>query len=109
MTSLAITNTIANALDAAQTRKPPVALGSKANAAARDNAEKFEATFLNSMFQHMFTNVDGDGPVGGSTGIGVWRSFLTDEFAKSVAKNGGIGLADPVYRSLIAHQEATPQ
>ena len=60
------------------------------------------------MFQHMFTGTDGDGPIGGSPGVGVWRSFLTDEFAKSFAKNGGIGLADQVYQSLLAHQEIAP-
>jgi len=73
----------------------------KARAAAQD----FEAVFLNSMFQHMFTGIDGDGPFGGSGAAGVWRSMLTDEYAKSFAKAGGIGIADQVYRSLMAHQE----
>jgi Rod binding domain-containing protein len=36
----------------------------------------------------------------------MWRSLLTDQYAKSIAKSGGIGIADQVYRSLIAHQEA---
>ena len=72
----------------------------------RGNAQEFEAMFLNSMFQHMMTGVEGDGPFGGSTGIGVWRSFLTNEFAKSIAKKGGIGLADQVYGQLIAQQAA---
>ena len=74
----------------------------KARAAARD----FEAVFLNSMFQHMFTGISGDGPFGGSGAVGVWRSMLTDEYAKSFAKSGGIGIADQVYRTLIARQEA---
>jgi flagellar protein FlgJ len=73
----------------------------KAHAAAQD----FEAVFLNSMFQHMFTGVDGEGPFGGQGATGVWRSLLTDQYAKSIAKAGGIGIADHVYRSLIAHQE----
>jgi len=50
--------------------------------------------------------IDGDGPFGGGGAGGVWRSFLSDEYAKSFAKAGGIGLADSVYRSLIAQQEA---
>ena len=73
---------------------------------AKEQAKDFEAMFLNSMFQHMMTGVEGDGPFGGSTGIGVWRSFLTNEFAKSVAQKGGIGLADQVYSSLIQQQAA---
>jgi peptidoglycan hydrolase FlgJ len=73
---------------------------------ARATAEDFEAVFLSSMFQQMFTDVDGDGPLGGGSGAGMWRSFLTDQYARSFAKSGGIGIADQVYRTLIAHQEA---
>ncbi|HLA21286.1 MAG TPA: flagellar assembly peptidoglycan hydrolase FlgJ [Pseudolabrys sp.] len=72
---------------------------------ARASAQDFEAVFLNSMFQQMFTGLQGDGPFGGSGATGVWRSFLTDEYSKSFAKAGGIGIADQVYRSLIAQQE----
>jgi peptidoglycan hydrolase FlgJ len=77
-----------------------------AKAKARANAVDFEAMFLSTMFNHMFTSVDGEGPFGGGGGAGVWRSFLSEEYAKSFAKSGGIGLADSVYRSLIAQQEA---
>ena len=34
----------------------------------------------------------------------VWRSFLTDEYAKSFAKTGGIGIATDVYSELLRHQ-----
>jgi Rod binding domain-containing protein len=43
--------------------------------------------------------------MGGKGAAGVWRSMLTDEYAKSFAKNGGIGIADQVYRTLLAQQE----
>ena len=87
---------------------PPAAgkLSATGNAKARAAAQDFEAVFLNSMFQHMFTGIDGEGPFGGSGATGVWRSFLTDEYARSFAKAGGIGIADQVYGSLIAQQEA---
>ncbi len=59
---------------AGQVGKPkPTANQAKAHAAAQD----FEAVFLNSMFQQMYTGIDGDGPFGGSGASGVWRSFLT--------------------------------
>lgn len=74
----------------------------KAKAASQD----FEAVFLNSMFQQMFTGIQGEGPMGGSGPTGIWRSFLTDEFAKSFAKSGGIGIADKVFGTLLAQQEA---
>lgn len=77
--------------------------GNKAK--TRAAAQDFEAVFLNNMFQHMFTGVDGEGPFGGQGATGVWRSLLTDQYAKSLAKAGGIGIADQVYRSLIAQQE----
>jgi Rod binding domain-containing protein len=80
--------------------------GTGKEAKARAAAQDFEGVFLNSMFQHMFTGLDGDGPFGGNGATGVWRSLLTDEYAKSFAKAGGIGIADQVYRTLIAQQEA---
>ncbi len=82
--------------------KPALDFKAKARATATD----FEAVFLNSMFNQMFTGIDGDGPFGGSGGAGVWRSFLSDEYAKSFAKAGGIGIADHVYRALLTQQEA---
>jgi Rod binding domain-containing protein len=75
-------------------------------AKARATATDFEATFLNAMFGQMFTSVEGEGPFGGSGATGVWRSFLSEEYSKSFAKAGGIGIADHVYRALIAQQEA---
>lgn len=74
-------------------------------ARAKKSSEDFEAVFLNNMFQQMFTGIDGEGPFGGSGASGVWRSFLTDEYAKNFAKSGGIGIADQVYSTLLAQQE----
>src|SRR5215217_2157995 len=82
--------------------KPATAIHANARASAVD----FEAVFLNSMFNQMFTSVGGEGPFGGGGGAGVWRSFLSEEYSKSFAKSGGIGIADHVYRSLFAQQEA---
>jgi peptidoglycan hydrolase FlgJ len=71
---------------------------------AKAAAEDFEAMFLNTMFQQMFTGIDGDGPFGGSGALKVWRSFLTDQYAKTFAKSGGIGLASDVYTELLRQQ-----
>jgi len=81
--------------------------GQKVNAKAWSTAQDFESVFLNSMFQNMFTGIDGEGPFGGGGGTGIWRSFLTQEYAKSFAKTGGIGLTPHIYQSLMAHQEAS--
>jgi Rod binding domain-containing protein len=89
------------------------AQGAQADAAlklkgkARAASEQFESMFLNSMFQQMFTGVDGDGPFGGSGALKIWRSFMTDQYAKTFAKNGGIGIASQVYNELLKQQGLT--
>jgi peptidoglycan hydrolase FlgJ len=72
----------------------------KAKAAAQD----FEAMFLNTMFQEMQTGIDGDGPFGGSGALKVWRSFLTNQYATTFAKAGGVGIANQVYQELLRQQ-----
>ena len=97
------TPTLTPATTAALAVKNPKAVSGH-TAKARGAAEDFEAVFLSSMFQQMFANV-GQGPFSGGPGAGIWRSFLTDEYAKSFVKAGGIGLADQVQRALLAQQE----
>jgi peptidoglycan hydrolase FlgJ len=91
-------------LTTARMPKTPSDVGNKTKLKAA--AQNFEAVFLNSMFQEMYTDVGGDGPFGGNGATGVWRSLLTDAYAKSFAKAGGIGIANEVYRSLLGHQES---
>ena len=93
----------AQLLSGAKTAAKPQSPQAKARAAAED----FEAVFLNSMFSEMFTGVDGKGPFGGGPGTAIWRSMLTDQYARSFAKAGGVGIANDVYRSLLAQQEAS--
>jgi flagellar protein FlgJ len=73
---------------------------------AKKSAEDFEAVFLNSMFSQMTSGLKGDGPFGDTVGTGAWRSMLTDQYARSFAKAGGIGISNDVYRSLIIQQAA---
>jgi Rod binding domain-containing protein len=80
-------------------------MGSR-NDRLRAQAQDFEVQFVNSMFQQMYAGLQGDGPFGNSTGVGPWRSFLTEEYAKNFVKAGGIGIADSVYKSLLTLQEA---
>ena len=70
----------------------------------RAKAEDFEAMFLNSMFSQMTTGIKGEGPFGDTTGTGVWRSMLTEEYSKSFAKSGGVGISNDVFRTLILQQ-----
>jgi flagellar protein FlgJ len=76
---------------------------------ARAQAQDFEALFLNTMFSQMTSGVKGEGPFGDTTGTGVWRSMLTDQYARSFAKAGGVGVSDAVFRTLIMQQAGQTQ
>jgi peptidoglycan hydrolase FlgJ len=80
----------------------------KINGKAKAASQQFEAMFLNTMFQQMYTGMDGDGPFGGSGALKIWRSMLTDQYATTFAKNGGIGIASHVYDALLKQQGIKP-
>jgi len=81
----------------------------QAQTKAKASAQDFEAVFLNSMFSQMTSGIKGDGPFGDTTGTGVWRSMLTEEYSKNFAKTGGIGISNEVYRTLILQQASRAQ
>jgi len=76
----------------------------QANAKAKATATDFEAMFLNSMFSQMTSGLKGEGPFGDTPGTGIWRSMLTEQYSKSFAKAGGVGISNEVYRTLILQQ-----
>ena len=86
-------------LAAAQAKVSP-----QAQAKAKATAQDFEAMFLNSMFSQMTSGLNGEGPFGNTPGTGVWRSMLTEQYSKSFAKAGGVGISNEVYRTLILQQ-----
>jgi Rod binding domain-containing protein len=73
-------------------------------AKAKSTAQDFEAVFLNSMFSQMTNGLNGEGPFGNTTGTGVWRSMLTEQYSRQFAKAGGVGISNEVYRTLILQQ-----
>lgn len=76
----------------------------QAQAKAKSTATDFEAMFLNSMFSQMTSGLKGEGPFGDTPGTGIWRSMLTEQYSKSFAKAGGVGISNDVYRTLILQQ-----
>ena len=76
----------------------------QAQAKAKSTATDFEAMFLNQMFSQMTSGLKGEGPYGDTPGTGVWRSMLTEQYSKSFAKAGGVGISNEVYRTLILQQ-----
>jgi peptidoglycan hydrolase FlgJ len=79
----------------------------QAQAKAKSTAQDFEGMFLNSMFSQMTSGLQGEGPFGSTTGTGVWRSMLTEQYSKSFAKAGGVGISKDVFRELILQQAKT--
>ncbi len=55
----------------------------QAQTKAKATSQDFEAMFLNSMFSQMTSGLQGEGPYGSTTGTGVWRSMLTEQYSKS--------------------------
>ncbi len=72
---------------------------------ARKVAEDFEAVFLGQMLQPMFANIEAAEPFGGSSTEKMWRTMQVEEYGKALAKSGGIGLADAVFREILKTQE----
>jgi Rod binding domain-containing protein len=79
----------------------------QARAKAKTTATNFEAMFINQMFSQMTKGLEGDGPFGNTPGTGVWRSMQVEQYSKSFAKAGGIGISKNIYRELIMQQAKT--
>ena len=102
------TSPAAAKLKVATNASPAAAAKLAVAAKARATAQDFEGVFLSSMFSQMFTGLDENNAFTGGKTAGVWRSFLTDAYAKNFAQAGGIGLGDHIYRALMAQQEVKP-
>lgn len=77
----------------------------KAYAKARKTAENMESLFISQMLEHMFTDMEVDPLFGGGHAEETYRSMLTDEYGKLMARAGGIGIADHVTRQILQLQE----
>lgn len=81
------------------------ALSSAQNTKAKKTADDFETVFLENFTQTMMSSSGTEGPLGeNGTGGDVWRSMLTQEYAKQIQKSGGVGLSDQIMRDLIQVQ-----
>lgn len=74
------------------------------DAAAREAAEEFAAQFLGQMFQLAMQDMPVDEVFGGGPGEKMFRGMLTDAWADSAVKSGGVGIADAVMRQIIQIQ-----
>jgi flagellar protein FlgJ len=89
-------------LNAAQQPAPQGTSDPKKAGAA---AESFEAFFIGQYLEHMFSGIKTEGMFGGGQGEKVYRSMMMQEYGKTLAANGGLGIADTVYKSILQLQE----
>ncbi len=71
---------------------------------ARETAESFESVFLFEVLQSMYAGVK-PGEFGGGHEETIFQSMMNEEVAKSISRQGGIGIADAVYREIMRQQE----
>lgn len=71
----------------------------------RKSAQEFESMLLGIMLEPMFSGIESDALFGGGHGEKVFQSLLIQEYAKSISANGGIGIADAVYKEMLKMQE----
>lgn len=98
-------------IQSAQVGRGPVGISTKGGdlQAARKSAEEFEGMFLSQMFGHVFEGLKTDGPFGGGHAEKMYRSLMVDEYGKTMARAGGIGIADQVMKEILRNQEAVKQ
>ncbi|ACI53158.1 putative chemotactic signal-response protein CheL [Gluconacetobacter diazotrophicus PA1 5] len=73
---------------------------------AHKAAVEFEGLTIGELIQPMFDTVDTTNDMfGGGAAESQFRSLQVSEMGKKIANSGGIGLADSVYRQMLAMQE----
>ena len=107
----AATQTAASLFAAQNASAPESALARQAATArtpeeAERIAGEFEAVFIAQMLAPMMSEISTDGPFGGGNGEKMFRSMLTDHYAKEISKSGAFGIADRIKADLLRNQEA---
>ena len=83
---------------------PPLPAATPAQIAkVHKTAQDFESSFLQVMLGQMFDNVD-TGEFDGGEAESAFKSFMTEAFAGSMAKHGGIGLSKVLSHELLKLQ-----
>jgi flagellar protein FlgJ len=76
------------------------------DAALDKAAREYESVFISQMLEHMFSGIEANEMFGGGEAEMTFRSLLLQEYGKTIADNGGVGLAQHLKRELLAVQEA---
>lgn len=74
------------------------------NTQAKEALKRFEGMFISEMLRNMFDTVPVNEMFGGGSAEETFRSMLVDEYGTLIAKQGGIGIADNLQRTLLNQQ-----
>ena len=94
----------------AAARPTSAQLADPATARTWKAAQEFEAMVIGQMLGPMLaTAPTAAAPFGGGAAEETWRGMHAQELGRAIARGGGLGLALPVYRQMLAMQEAAHQ
>jgi flagellar protein FlgJ len=71
-------------------------------------AQEFESMFVSKMLDSASQGLKSKGAFFGGNAETQFRSLLNEHYGKSVARAGGLGIADAVLAQMIRMQEANP-
>ena len=95
----------ASPLSGAQASLSPSGEKAEDNSSVDAVSKDFESVFLSQMLGQMFAGDDANAYFGGGTAGDIYKSFLMNEYGKSIANAGGIGIASAVKQELLKLQE----
>jgi Rod binding domain-containing protein len=72
---------------------------------AKRAGQEFEALFISEMLGPVFESLSSDGFFGGGEGEKIYRSLMVQEYGKTIAQAGGVGIAETVQREILKMQE----
>ncbi|HEX2591380.1 MAG TPA: rod-binding protein [Rhizomicrobium sp.] len=97
---------IQNAMSLARQTPVPTLQAGATPEATKKAAKEFESVFISQFLSGMFEGVKTDETFGGGQGEDMFRSMMLDQYGKSIASQGGFGIADSIVKSLTIHQQA---
>ena len=88
---------------------PPPPQAGATDLKLRQASRDFEAHVLGALLQPMFEGLGQDGLFGGGSAEAQWRPMLVAEYGRTIARAGGLGLADSVLATLQRMQHGPRQ
>ncbi len=68
-------------------------------------AKEFEAVFVSEMMKPMFEGIEVDETFGGGQAEKIFRGMMLQEFGKTIAETGRVGIAPHIKEAMIKLQE----